>query len=170
MWGVVCIHSSNTSNCVHDGVHQCVCVCALVRIRPCITTTINTCAHSLPPPPTPLPIPLPTLPSTLPSVQVVSEELGHKLDKVDLSMLGQAKKISITKDDTIVLHGAGTKEALQERIDQIQDAIAQATSDYDRWGGDAGDGDVESKRGGFNRHPLQRSLLLVFANVRFVCV
>lgn len=64
--------------------------------------------------------------------QVISEELGHKLDKVDLSMLGQAKKVTITKDDTIILHGAGTKDELQARTDQIQDAIAQATSDYDR--------------------------------------
>lgn len=65
--------------------------------------------------------------------QVISEELGHKLDKVDLSMLGQAKKVTITKDDTIILHGAGTKDELQARVDQIQDAIAQATSDYDRY-------------------------------------
>ncbi len=84
-----------------------------------------------------------THPTTIPSSsQVVSEELGHKLDKVDLSMLGQAKKISITKDDTIILHGGGTKEALQERIDQIQDAIAQATSDYDRYDC-VGEGEVQ---------------------------
>ncbi|KAK3264863.1 Mitochondrial chaperonin 60 [Cymbomonas tetramitiformis] len=63
---------------------------------------------------------------------VVSEDIGLKLENVDLSMLGQAKKITITKDDTIMLDGAGTTEGIEERCDQIRDAMESSTSDYDR--------------------------------------
>merc|ERR1719453_1199994 len=64
--------------------------------------------------------------------QVVSEDLGHKLENVDVSMLGQAKKITVSKEDTIILDGAGTKEDIQGRCEQLRDSIEAATSDYDR--------------------------------------
>ena len=47
-------------------------------------------------------------------------------------MMGRAKKITITKDDTIILDGSGDKTAIGERCDQIREAIAQSQSDYDR--------------------------------------
>ena len=65
-------------------------------------------------------------------VQVISEELGLKLEKVELAQLGRAKKVTISKDDTVVLNGAGEKQALVERCDQIREAIDMASSDYDR--------------------------------------
>lgn len=65
--------------------------------------------------------------------QVVSEDVGLSLDKVDMSKLGQAKKVSISKDDTIILDGGGEKEKINERSDQIRDAIEASTSDYDRY-------------------------------------
>ena len=63
---------------------------------------------------------------------VVSEDLGHKLDQVDISMLGTAKKITVSKDDTIILDGAGEKATIEERCEQLRDAIAESSSDYDR--------------------------------------
>ena len=65
-------------------------------------------------------------------LQVISEDLGLKLETTDISMMGRAKKITITKDDTIILDGAGDKSAIGERCDQIREAIAQSQSDYDR--------------------------------------
>mmetsp|Transcript_35096 Transcript_35096/g.99538 ORF Transcript_35096/g.99538 Transcript_35096/m.99538 type:complete len:575 (-) Transcript_35096:368-2092(-) len=64
--------------------------------------------------------------------QVISEDVGLSLEKMDLSMLGQAKKISVSKDDTIILDGAGSKEAITDRCDQIREAAAATKSDYDR--------------------------------------
>jgi len=64
--------------------------------------------------------------------EVVSEDLGHKLDKVDLAMLGQCKKVTVTKDDTILLHGAGDKPKIAARCDQLKASIEATTSDYDR--------------------------------------
>ena len=66
------------------------------------------------------------------SAQVVSEDVGLALDKLDLSSLGRAKKVTISKDDTIVLDGAGEKEAIAERCDQLRESIDASTSDYDR--------------------------------------
>ncbi len=65
-------------------------------------------------------------------MQVISEELGLKLEKVELGQLGRAKKVTISKDDTVVLNGAGEKQALVERCDQIRESIDASTSDYDR--------------------------------------
>ena len=65
-------------------------------------------------------------------LQVISEDLGLKLETTDISMMGRAKKITITKDDTIILDGSGDKGAIGERCDQIREAIAQSQSDYDR--------------------------------------
>ena len=64
--------------------------------------------------------------------QVISEDVGLSLDKVEPAMLGTAKKVTISKDDTIILDGGGAKGAIQERSDQIREAIDNASSDYDR--------------------------------------
>ncbi len=64
--------------------------------------------------------------------QVVSEDLGLKLENVDLSMLGSAKQITVTKDSTTIVDGAGTKEAIKKRIDQLRDMIENTDSNYDR--------------------------------------
>ncbi len=61
-----------------------------------------------------------------------SEDLGDRLESVQLSDLGSAKRITVTKDETTVVEGAGTKKAIQERIDQVRSQIEKATSDYDR--------------------------------------
>ena len=63
---------------------------------------------------------------------VISEDLGFKLESVELSHLGQAKKVTISKDDTILLDGAGDKAGIEERCEQIRDSMESATSDYDR--------------------------------------
>ncbi|MCK5374173.1 MAG: chaperonin GroEL, partial [Alphaproteobacteria bacterium] len=63
--------------------------------------------------------------------QVVSEDLGIKLEDVTLDMLGSAKKVSITKDDTIVVDGAGDKGDIEARCGQIRKQIEDTTSDYD---------------------------------------
>ncbi|KAK9831446.1 hypothetical protein WJX81_006066 [Elliptochloris bilobata] len=70
--------------------------------------------------------------ATLTGGTVVSEDVGLALDKLDLSALGRAKKVTISKDDTIVLDGAGEKAAIAERCDQLRESIDASTSDYDR--------------------------------------
>ena len=62
----------------------------------------------------------------------MSEDAGLALDKLDLNALGRAKKVTISKDDTIVLDGAGEKAAIAERCDQLRESIDASTSDYDR--------------------------------------
>jgi chaperonin GroEL len=64
--------------------------------------------------------------------QVISEDLGIKLETVDLKMLGTAKRITITKEDTTVVDGAGKKKDIEARIKQIKAQIEETTSDYDR--------------------------------------
>jgi len=64
--------------------------------------------------------------------QVVSEELGIKLENVNIDMLGRAKRISITKDDTTIVDGAGDKADIDARVQQIRAQIEDTTSDYDR--------------------------------------
>ncbi len=64
--------------------------------------------------------------------QVISEDLGIKLENVKLSMLGTAKKVQITKDDTTIIDGAGKKGDIQARVGQIKQQIEETTSDYDR--------------------------------------
>lgn len=70
--------------------------------------------------------------ATLTGGQLVSEELGLKLENVGMDMLGKAKKVTISKDNTIVLDGGGDKKAIEERCEQIRDSINAATSDYDK--------------------------------------
>lgn len=64
--------------------------------------------------------------------EVISEEKGIKLENADINLLGQAKKVRITKDNTVIVDGLGAKEEIQARIGQIKNAIAETTSDYDK--------------------------------------
>jgi len=64
--------------------------------------------------------------------QVISEDLGIKLENVTLDMLGTAKRVSITKDDTTIVDGAGEKADIEGRINQIKAQIEETSSDYDR--------------------------------------
>ena len=64
--------------------------------------------------------------------QVITEDLGLKLDNIELSQLGQAKKIVINKDTTTIIEGAGKKKDVKARCDQIRGQIEKSTSDYDR--------------------------------------
>ena len=70
--------------------------------------------------------------ATLTGGQVISEELGMKLENVTLDMLGTAKRVEITKDDTTIIDGAGNKDDIAGRVAQIRKEIEQTTSDYDR--------------------------------------
>ena len=63
---------------------------------------------------------------------VISEELGLKLDKVDLSHLGKAEKIVVSKDSTIIINGSGEKEKIVDRVNQIKNQIDHAKSEYDK--------------------------------------
>merc|ERR1719473_796758 len=63
---------------------------------------------------------------------VISEDVGMKLETSDLSILGTCKKITISKDDTIMLDGAGGKEAIEERCDLLRETIADTTSEYEK--------------------------------------
>jgi len=64
--------------------------------------------------------------------QVVTEELGYKLDSVTLEMLGRAKTVKITKENTTIIDGAGTEESIKARINQIKTEIEQSDSDFDK--------------------------------------
>jgi chaperonin GroEL len=64
--------------------------------------------------------------------QVISEELGLKLDAAGLDMLGRARKIVVTKDETTIVDGAGDAEQIQGRVNQIRAEIDKSDSDYDR--------------------------------------
>ncbi len=64
--------------------------------------------------------------------QVISEDLGIKLENITLDMLGKAKKVSITKEDTTIVDGSGDKTAIEGRISQIKRQIEDTTSDYDK--------------------------------------
>ena len=64
--------------------------------------------------------------------QVVSEDLGIKLENVTVDMLGTAKKVTITKDDTMIVDGAGDKAAIESRCNQIRRQVEETTSDYDK--------------------------------------
>ncbi|WP_332764936.1 chaperonin GroEL [Phenylobacterium sp.] len=64
--------------------------------------------------------------------ELISEDLGIKLENVTIDMLGRAKKVSITKDDTTIVDGVGAKDAIEGRIAQIKRQIEDTTSDYDK--------------------------------------
>ncbi|MDB5659193.1 MAG: groL [Cypionkella sp.] len=64
--------------------------------------------------------------------QVISEDLGMKLESVTIDMLGKAKKVTITKDNTTIIDGSGVKAEIEARVSQIRTQIEETTSDYDR--------------------------------------
>jgi chaperonin GroEL len=64
--------------------------------------------------------------------QLISEDLGMKLENVTMDMLGTAKKVTITKDETTVIDGAGEKAEIEARVSQIKAQIEETTSDYDK--------------------------------------
>ncbi|EHR63351.1 chaperonin GroEL [Saccharomonospora cyanea] len=64
--------------------------------------------------------------------QVISEDVGLKLENADISLLGQARKVVVTKDETTIVEGAGDAEQIQGRVNQIRAEIENSDSDYDR--------------------------------------
>nr|GMD90756.1 chaperonin CPN60-2, mitochondrial [Ipomoea batatas] len=70
--------------------------------------------------------------ATLTGGQVITEELGLNIENLDMEMLGTCKKVTVSKDDTVVLDGAGEKTSIEERCEQIRSAIELSTSDYDK--------------------------------------
>ena len=70
--------------------------------------------------------------ATLTAGQTISEDLGIKLENVTLEMLGRAKRVRIEKENTTIIDGAGKKEAIEARVNQIKAQIEETTSDYDR--------------------------------------
>ncbi|MBE0478284.1 chaperonin GroEL [Candidatus Aerophobetes bacterium] len=70
--------------------------------------------------------------SILTGGQVVAEDLGLKLENVDISMLGQAKRVRITNEETTIIEGQGDKKVIEDRIKQIKLQIEETDSDYDR--------------------------------------
>ena len=70
--------------------------------------------------------------AVLTSGQVISEDLGIKLENITMDMLGTAKKVIITKDETTVVEGAGKKKDIQSRCTQIRNQIEETSSDYDK--------------------------------------
>ncbi len=70
--------------------------------------------------------------AVLTGAQVISEDLGIKLENVSMDMLGTAKRVHITKDDTVVVDGAGKPKDIKARVSQIRKQVEDTTSDYDR--------------------------------------
>jgi len=70
--------------------------------------------------------------AVLTSGQAISEDLGIKLDKVTINMLGRAKKVTVDKENTTIINGAGKKSDIEARVAQIKAEIEETTSDYDR--------------------------------------
>ena len=68
----------------------------------------------------------------LTSGELISEDLGIKLENVTINMLGRAKRVTVTKDDTTIVGGAGKKADIEARIAQIKQQIEDTTSDYDK--------------------------------------
>ena len=64
--------------------------------------------------------------------QVITEELGMKLENADLASLGRAKSVKVEKENTTIINGAGSSDAIRDRIAQIKNQIVDCTSDYDR--------------------------------------
>ena len=64
--------------------------------------------------------------------QVISEEVGLKLDTADLDLLGKARKVVVTKDETTIVEGAGDQDQIAGRVNQIRAEIEKSDSDYDR--------------------------------------
>jgi chaperonin GroEL len=85
--------------------------------------------------------------------QVISEDLGIKLENVTLEMLGRAKKVSIEKENTTIVDGAGSRKDIEGRIAQIKAQIEETSSDYDR---EKLQERLAKLAGGVGRHPRRR--------------
>src|SRR5438128_6952598 len=70
--------------------------------------------------------------ATLTAGQMISEDLGIKLENVTLNMLGRAKRVRVEKENTTIVDGAGSKQDIEARVQQIKAQIEETTSDYDR--------------------------------------
>src|SRR5262249_32073307 len=70
--------------------------------------------------------------ATLTGGKFISEDLGIKLENVDLEMMGRAKKVTVTKEETTIIEGAGAHEAVTGRINQIRQQIETTESSYDK--------------------------------------
>ncbi|PWA23981.1 Chaperonin Cpn60 [Artemisia annua] len=70
--------------------------------------------------------------ATLTGGEVITEELGMNLEKVGVEMLGTCKKVTVSKDDTVVLDGSGDKKSIEERCEQLRSSLELSTSDYDK--------------------------------------
>ncbi|HBF4284949.1 TPA: chaperonin GroEL [Clostridioides difficile] len=68
----------------------------------------------------------------LTGAQVISEELGYDLKEADLSMLGRASSVKVTKENTTIVDGSGDKKSIEDRVTQIKHQVEQTTSDFDR--------------------------------------
>ena len=64
--------------------------------------------------------------------QVISEELGYELKSATVDMLGRARQVKVTKENTTIVDGSGDKQAIKDRVSQIRAQIAVTTSDYDK--------------------------------------
>jgi len=63
---------------------------------------------------------------------VITEDMGRKLDSVELEDLGTARQVRITKDETTIIDGAGDKDVITKRVNQIRAQVEETTSDFDR--------------------------------------
>jgi len=70
--------------------------------------------------------------AVLTGAELISEEIGGKLEETQISQLGRAKTVSMSKDDTVILDGAGSTESLEERCESIRDTIDLSTSEYEK--------------------------------------
>ena len=85
--------------------------------------------------------------------QVISEELGCELKDATVDMLGRARQVKVTKENTIIVDGAGDKQAIKDRVAQIRSQIAVTTSDYDKREAAGASGEAGRRRG---RHQGRR--------------
>jgi len=70
--------------------------------------------------------------AVLTGAHVFSEEMGDNIEKVEMKQLGKAAKVEISSDSTLILDGAGTKEAIKEHCESINEALSRSTSDYEK--------------------------------------
>lgn len=70
--------------------------------------------------------------SVLTGAEYISEELGKTLDKVELTDLGSAKRVVVTKEKTIIVEGKGAKNSISERVKEIKTQIEKTSSEYDK--------------------------------------
>ena len=70
--------------------------------------------------------------ATLTGGEVISEELGRDLKEVTLEMLGEAESVKVSKENTTVVNGRGSKDAIKDRVNQIKTQIEETTSEFDR--------------------------------------